>query len=218
MRKVTLDLDNLENFTNVEKRILEEFVHKYYDVKLGDVKPGSTLMIGNVEFIVLRKINQQVPLLIKDIWKPNVQFSKYNCPDYNYSDIKTLIETEFVHWLEQHVSQNDIMTFECDLTTIDGFKRFEKLYKRKASLLPFNIYRDNIDIIHLANCQWWLCNAWTGRERIGCDNVAAIFSEGGLTHHNANSHYAVRPLCQLSEDAKVIEKDGKYIYAYLIEE
>ena len=214
MRKVTLDLDNLENFTNVEKRILEELVHKYYDVKLGDVKPGSTVMIGNVEFIVLRKINQQVPLLIKDIWKPNVKFSKYNCPDYNHSNIKTLIETEFVHWLEQHVSQSNIMTFECDLTTMDGFQRFKNSHICKASLLPYTTYRDNADIIPLVNYSWWLCSAWVGIPRTLCSNSLALISSAGhLDISNANNGYcAVRPFCQLSEDSKVIEKDGKYLY------
>lgn len=206
MKKIlTIDLNKLND---TEKSILKNLTDKceISRKQLGDFKPGETAKIGKREFIVLEHVCGGVTKLItKDPFKKNVMFDN-DVPNYSESEIKKLIDFEFVPELEEAVGKDNVISFNMDLTTLDGLHRFEEVSDCKAGLMSFDDYRRHIELVHKCVNYWWTCTPWSTEEYGNGYSIAVVSPLGAIDEYTCYNDFGVRPICILK--SKIFVRQG----------
>ena len=120
-------------------------------------KDGKIAKIGDYEFIVLKKNDDTVELLLKDILKKRTFDSDTN--NFAESEIREELN-KFADKLIELVGKDNIVEHTVDLTTLDGLKDYGSC-DCLVSLLTFDKARENIELLDKfkLDCWWWLATA-----------------------------------------------------------
>ena len=160
---------------------------------------GKTAKIGEYEFIVLKKNEETVELLLKDITKKRTFDS--NCNNFAESEIREELN-KFADKLIVLVGKDNIVEHTVDLTTMDGLKDYGSC-DCLVSLLTFDKARENIELLdeYKLGCWWWLATAFsTPKHKIEysvcCVSPFGSISDNGYYYGN----YGVRPFCILKSN------------------
>ena len=180
-------------------------------VQLGFTKPkatlsadGKTAKVGDYEFIVLKKNEDTIELLLKDVLCERV-FDD-NTKNFAESSIKEYLDN-FADILANLIGEDNIVKHTIDLTTLDGLKDYGSCECR-VSLLTSRQYADNIYTIDefKLNKWWWLANAWS-TEKHDINYLVCCVSPGGDVGYYSCDDYGcgVRPFCILKSNIFVSE-------------
>lgn len=203
-KNLTIDLNKL-NYT--EKSILKNLIDKCEISRkhLGDFNPGETVKIGEREFIVLEHIcGGATKLITKDLFKECVMFDSIS-PNYKGSEIKKLIDSEFVPELEEAVGKDNIVSFNMDLTTLNGLHRCAEVVGCKAGLMSFDDYRRYVELIpKCINDCWWTCTPWSTENYGNEYGVTVVSPSGSVDRSLCNCVRSVRPFCILKSNIYLI--------------
>ena len=123
-------------------------------VMLSEVENGKTFKIGDVTYIKFKDENGKTIAVTKDS-VCRTRFGK----DNNLKNSKVLkeLETKFLPKVAEIIGEENICTFETDLTTLDGLKNYGVM-ESKISLPTFDFYRENVEIFDKYKLDewWWL--------------------------------------------------------------
>ena len=180
-------------------------------VQLGFTKPkatlsadGKTAKVGDYEFIVLKKNEDTIELLLKDVLCERV-FDD-NTKNFAKSSIKEYLDN-FADILANVIGENNIVKHTVDLTTLDGLKDYGSCECR-VSLLTSRQYADNIYTIDefKLNKWWWLANAWSTEKHDINYLVCCVSPRGVIDDSDCNyNDIGVRPFCILKSNIFVSE-------------
>lgn len=115
---------------------------------------------------------------------------------------------EFLVEIEAAVGAENIHTFNTDLTAMDGLKGYKDVVG-KVSLLTFDLYRENRDILEVIDDLWFLANPYSMPEAGYSRGVCCVGSSGAVGGGGCGYSCGVRPFCIFSSDIFVSECDEK---------
>ena len=179
-------------------------------VQLGFTKPkatlsvdGKTAKVGDYEFIVLKKNEDTIELLLKDVLCERV-FDD-NTKNFAESSIKEYLDN-FADILVNVIGEDNIINHTVDLTTLDGLKDYGSCECR-VSLLTSRQYADNIYTIDefKLNKWWWLANAWSTEKHDIKYLVCCVSPDGSISYDFYYGDIGVRPFCILKSNIFVSE-------------
>lgn len=111
-------------------------------VRFPGVKDGETFRIAGMEFIKFPATKEGTPVLMRDVAFTS-RFGSSN--DLRTSNVLKRLQEEFLPRIIEAVGEENVLSFQTDLTTLDGLKPYEAL-ESKISLHTFDFYRANVEI------------------------------------------------------------------------
>ena len=118
------------------------------------IKEGDTFKVGGMEFIKFADRDGQTPAVMKDIAFFS-RFGKNN--NLKKSEVLRRMEAEILPKIIAEVGEENLCTFETDLTALDGLKPYGKL-ESYISLPTLGFYRANVEVFdkYEVDRWWWL--------------------------------------------------------------
>ena len=119
-----------------------------------NVKDGDTFKIGEYEFIKFPTVDGKTPVVMKDIAFRST-FGDNN--DLRSSKVLERMQQEILPKIIEAVGEENVLTFQTDLTALDGLKPYAPL-ESKISLPTLDFYRANVETFdrYKPNTWWWL--------------------------------------------------------------
>lgn len=111
--------------------------------------------------------------------------------DWRKSDVRDYLNSEFYNLLCEEIGEENIISVERDLTSLDGQEEYG-LCEEKVSLLTIDEYRKYRKLIPNADYWWWLINPWS----TPCNDSkygVTVVSPDGYFHRYCCRLYGVRP-------------------------
>lgn len=118
------------------------------------IKDGDHFIYKGIEFIRLGKEQGGILCITAKIWK-TLPFDKDGCNNFKKASICKALNNEFRPLLDN----NDLLTYQMDLTADNGDKAYGSLCVH-AGLLSADLYRKYGDYIPSYNDWVWLCTPW----------------------------------------------------------
>ena len=112
-------------------------------IRLGDVKPGTTVKIGGREYIVLDHSKDTTAVITKDFWK-DMEFG--DSGNYAESAVRNALNKEFLSEVSSAVGVESIIEHEVDLLAEDGTNK-GVVCRDNVSLLTTDLYRKYRDFL-----------------------------------------------------------------------
>lgn len=111
-------------------------------VRFPGVKDGETFRIAGMEFIKFPATKNGTPVLMRDVAFTS-RFGDNN--DLRSSDVLKRLQEEFLPKIIEAVGEENVLSFQTDLTTLDGLKPYGVM-ESKISLPTFDFYREHVKI------------------------------------------------------------------------
>lgn len=106
------------------------------------VRDGETFQLAGIEFIKFPSVNGRTPVMTRDpVFRS--RFGDNN--DLRSSDVLKKLQQEFLPKIVAAIGEENVLTFETDLTTLDGLKPYGAM-ESKVSLYTLDFYREHVDI------------------------------------------------------------------------
>lgn len=118
------------------------------------IKDGDHFTYRGIEFIRLGKEQDGILCVTAKIWK-TLPFDKNGYNDFSIASICKALNNEFRPLLDD----NDLLTYEMDLTADNGDKSYGHFYVY-AGLLSADLYRKYRNYIPNYDRWVWLCTPW----------------------------------------------------------
>ena len=176
--------------------VLTEVVTKL----LKDFAPGSTVKIGNREYIVLEHSKDTTAIITKEFAK---KMAFGDSGDYTQSDVRKYCNGEFYDELAAAVGENNIITHTVKLMADDGTGK-DVSCKDKISILTADLYRRYRAFLPAFGNWWWTATRVTHDDSLGYSRgVCFVDSDGLLFWVGCVCCEAVRPFCILNSSLLV---------------
>lgn len=118
------------------------------------VADGETFQLAGIEFIKFPDVNGMTPVITR-----NVQFYSHfgDNNDLRSSWVLERMKAEFLPKIVEAIGEENVCTFQTDLTTQDGLKPYGVM-ESKISLPTMDFYRANVEIFdkYPVDAWWWL--------------------------------------------------------------
>lgn len=187
---------NLEQRIEVLEKLVESLQAKI------DAKIGKKLGIGDTFDLVGAKwkildITDKGYLCLAEKLPEKMQFDSI-CNNWQVSDLRDYLNTEFLDKLTAEIGADNIIPFERDLLSMDGQTEYDTC-EDKVSLLTVDEYRKYRSLIpNTEDYCWWLITP----DSTACNNdtrwVRCVSPSGSIDGNDCNFNFGVRPLCIFS--------------------
>lgn len=160
---------------------------------------GKIAKVGDYEFIILKKNEDTVELLLKDITEKR-RFDG-DCNNFAKSEIKEELN-KFADKLIALVGKENVVEHSVDLTTMDGLKDYGTC-DCLVSLLTFDKARESIELLDnfKFDCYWWLATAWSTPRHDVEYSVLCVSPSGRIFNFSYDDDdIGVRPFCILKSN------------------
>lgn len=172
-------------------------------MKLYDVKLADTFKVAGIEFIKITNDGDKVIAVAKDVLFNSIYGENGN---YAESKVKEKLEKELLPKLEKEIGEENILSFETDLTALDGTKPYENV-NSKVGLVTLDFYRQNREVFEKYNPnQWW----WLSTpDSVKYNNVILCVAPSGMVFSvNCYGNYGgVRPILRFVSSISVSCED-----------
>lgn len=142
MNSVTINLDNLSEAERATILNITEKANAQGEASFHGVRDGETFWIDGVEFIKFPNVGGYTPAMEREVAFTS-RFGDNN--DLRASDVLKRMVSERLPKIIAAVGEENVCTFETDLTTLDGLKPYGVM-KSKISLHTMDFYRANVEI------------------------------------------------------------------------
>lgn len=156
------------------------------------IKDGEHFTYKGIEFIRLGKEQGGILCITAKIWK-TLPFDKEGCNNFKKASICKVLNNEFRPLLDD----NDLLTYQMDLTADNGDKAYGSLCVH-AGLLSADLYRKYRDYIPSYNDWIWLCTPWYCSG--AANSVRGVGTGGALGSSSVYSAHGVVPACIFIEN------------------
>lgn len=121
-----------------------------------------------------------------------------NVNKWHESSLRNHLNTEFLKLLSNEIGEDNIVSFERDLLSLDGQKEYG-FCEDKVSLLTVDEYRKYRNLIPNTNDYWWwLISPWSTPCNDYKTSVTVVSSSGFIGNDRCNYNCGVHPFCIFS--------------------
>ena len=157
------------------------------------VRDGETFMVAGMEFIKFHDRDGKTAVVAKDVLFYTA-FGSNN--DLSTSTVLAQMKEEVLPKIVEAVGEENVLSFETDLTSWDGMKDYGTL-ESKISLPTMDFYRENVEIFDRHKSDWWWLATPDSTPSHWSDRWVLCVSPSGYLDHD---HYGfgfngVRPFC-----------------------
>ena len=145
-------------------------------IRLGDVKPGTTVKIGGREYIVLDHSKDTTAVITKDFWK-DMEFG--DSGNYAESAVRNALNKEFLSEVSSAGTNKGVVC------------------RDNVSLLTTDLYRKYRDFLPAYGSWWWTATP-VSKEDGYSRGVCCVSDDGALDSSYCCYSYGVRPFLILN--------------------
>ena len=155
------------------------------------VKDGETFRLAGIEFIKFPAVDGKTPVMARDCLFAS-RFGDNN--DLRHSDVLKKLEADVLPEIIAAIGEENVCTFETDLTTLDGLKPYGVM-ESKISLPTLDFYRANVEIFDKYKVdEWfWLATPESARPHYNANWILCVSPAGDISIVNYVSDDGVRP-------------------------
>lgn len=162
--------------------------------KLGDMKPGSVVKLGEREYIVLGHGTETTAVITKE-FATEMAFGSNN--DYRKSDVRSYCNSKFYKELAKAVGAENIVQHTVKLTADDGTNK-GVICKDNVSILTTELYRRYREYLPAYGNWWWTATPVNSDDSDYARGVCCVNSGGVLSWDSCDCCGGVRPFCILN--------------------
>lgn len=171
-----------------------EATNKVRKIPVG-LEIGDTFEIAGINWKIL-DITDKGYMCLADKLEDSMEFDERSS-DWAGSQLKEYLNTEFFEKISDEIGEENIITFNRDLTSLDGQTEYGEC-EDKVSLLTIDEYRKYRKLIPNTNYYWWLISPWSTPCNDWNRSVAVVAPAGGILNGRCNYNRGVRPVCIFS--------------------
>lgn len=193
MSTVTVNLDNLSESAREEVlRSIQQPQTARPANPLHGVKDGETFTIAGIEFIKFPAVNGKVPVMTRGYLFTSQFGNRSN--DLRQSPILKKMQDEILPKIIEAIGEENVCTFQTDLTTLDGLKPYGVL-ESKVSLPTLDFYRANVEIFdkYKVDRRFWLATPESAKPHDDPYWTLCVSPSGYFYYYYCSLGYAVRP-------------------------
>ena len=170
-----------------------------------NVRDGETFTIAGIEFIKFPGKNGATPVMSKQCLFRS-QFGGNN--DLRKSKIVKKMETDVLPKIAAAIGEENVLTFQTDLTTLDGLKPYG-IMESKVSLPTLDFYRANVEIFdeYKAGEWFWLATPESAKPHDDPSWILCVAPSGSIDYDDYNYDVGVRPF--LYFNSSIFESCGE---------
>ncbi len=166
--------------------------------KLGDVKPGSVVNIGDREYIVLDHSTDTTAIIAKNC---RVDMTFGDSGDYLYSRSRAYCNGKVYDELARAVGEENIVKHTVDLTADDGTGK--SVVQDKVSILTTEQYRRYRKFLPALGRTYWTATRATKEVTNYDGHICCVRDDGVLSWVTCDWCCGVRPFCILNSSVLV---------------
>lgn len=171
-----------------------EATNKVRKIPVG-LEIGDTFEIAGINWKIL-DITDKGYMCLADKLEDSMEFDERSS-DWAGSQLREYLNTEFFEKISDEIGEENIITFNRDLTSLDGQTEYGEC-KDKVSLLTIDEYRKYRKLIPNTNYYWWLISPWSTPCNDWNRSVTVVAPAGGVGNGDCLSSGGVRPFCIFS--------------------
>lgn len=150
-------------------------------------------------------ITEQGYVCLADRLDDNRQFDS-NINDWEPSDLRSYLNTEFYNKLVDEVGEENIIPFERNLLSLDGQTEYGTC-EDKVSIISLDEYREYRKLIPNADYYWWTLTPDSTKCNDDTRWVRVVSPSGDVDCYDCCSSDGVRPFCIFS--STIFESEDK---------
>lgn len=160
--------------------------------KINGIKVGDVFTVAGMEFIRFPEVNGKVPVVMKGCAFRS-EFG--DGTDLRESKVLKQLEKKVLPKIIEAVGEENVCTFQTDLTTWDGLKTYGVLESR-ISIPTMDFYRAHVEIFdkYKENSWWWLATADSAKPHYDSPFVLCVSPSGLIYSFICRFSYGVRPV------------------------
>ena len=194
-----------EKIESLEKEIQELKSNNRTSAIKKNLTIGDTFKVAGLLWKIL-DITEKGYVCLAERLEKDMQFDS-NCNDWKSSDLRKYLNEDFFQKLAQEIGEQNIVSFERDLISLDGQKEYG-VCEDKVSLISFDEYRKYRELIpNTKNYSWWTLTP----DSTKCNDdevwVRYVSPSGNVYFRVYNSSIGVRPFCIFS--SLIFESEDK---------
>lgn len=161
----------------------------------GNLKRGDKFTVMGIEWTIIEITEEGYKCLADNIGRKMFDEDTNN---WTNSSLRKYLNEEFYEKLAKEVGEENIIPFGRDLISLDGLKDYGTVTD-KVSIINFDEYRANRDVIANVEDYWWWTLTPDSVESNGVEYwVRVVSPSGGISNRNCYVNIGVRPFCIFS--------------------
>lgn len=156
---------------------------------------GDTFEIAGINWKIL-DITEKSYMCLADKLEDSMKFDERSS-DWEGSQLREYLNTEFFEKISDEIGEENIITFNRDLTSLDGQTEYGEC-EDMVSLLTIDEYRKYRKLIPNTNFYWWLISPWSTPCNDWNRSVAVVAPAGVIYNYFCYDDFGVRPVCIFS--------------------
>ena len=195
----------LEERVETLEKLVGQLMGKQKFQVAGNIKIGDTFELIGLEWKVL-DITDKGYVCLAERLKESMQFDS-DCNNWEKSDLREYLNTEFYHTLAAAVGEENIIPFERDLWSLDGQTEYGTC-EDKVSMLTVDEYRIYRELIpNTGNYWWWTITPDTTACNGNSSWLRVVSPSGDVVSNDCDGNFGVRPFCIFS--SPIFESEGQ---------
>ena len=191
-----LTMENLQKQINQLKKELAELKNENPVSIKNKLEIGDTFDLIGLKWKIMDKTGAGYMCLAETL-EDKKQFDKNNS-DWKKSSLREYLNGEFLEKLSDAVGEENIISFERDLFSLDGQTEYGSC-EDKVSLLTVDEYRKYRSMIpNTDDGWWWLITPWSTPCNDYERSVTVVSPSGNVLHNYCFFDNGVRPFCIFS--------------------
>lgn len=171
-----------------------EATNKVRKIPVG-LEIGDIFEIAGINWKIL-DITDKGYMCLADKLEDSMEFDERSS-DWAGSQLREYLNTEFFEKISDEIGEENIITFNRDLTSLDGQTEYGEC-EDKVSLLTIDEYRKYRKLIPNTNYYWWLISPWSTPCNDWNRSVAVVAPAGDVSRSSCYCGDGVRPVCIFS--------------------
>lgn len=165
---------------------------------------GDTFELVGITWTIIDITNKGY-MCLSDKLEDRMVFGS-NINKWKESSLRNYLNTYFLKLLSDEIGEDNIVSFERDLLSLDGQTEYG-VCEDKVSLLNVDEYRKYRSLIPNTNDYWWwLITPWSTPCNDYKASVAVVSSSGGIGNYDCFYDFGVRPFCIFSSSIFELEE------------
>ena len=156
---------------------------------------GDTFEIAGINWKIL-DITENGYMCLADKLEDSMEFDERSS-DWEGSQLREYLNTEFFEKISDEIGEENIITFNRDLTSLDGQTEYGEC-EDMVSLLTIDEYRKYRKLIPNTNFYWWLISPWSTPCNDWNRSVTVVAPAGVISNGGCYNGFGVRPVCIFS--------------------
>lgn len=171
-----------------------EATNKVRKIPVG-LEIGDTFEIAGINWKML-DITDKGYMCLADKLEDSMEFDERSS-DWAGSQLREYLNTEFFEKISDEIGEENIITFNRDLTSLDGQTEYGEC-EDMVSLLTIDEYRKYRKLIPNTNFCWWLISPWSTPCNDWNRSVTVVSPAGSIRNTICYNLIGVRPVCIFS--------------------